>query len=290
MDAPVDGGTPPLARLRSAQELGVAVFCRCLPTRDPSYTEARCLALAGPNADVSACEDEATAAVGAGFDGYYRCVTAATEAQTACMAAPGACNDATVVSCNGVFATALSTCQSMISATAGMTYVDTYRRCITERVTGTAMGCPDAPTEVSSALGTAVFSGSTTLAGDDTAPATACFADPMDEMNARGAPDRAFRWAAPSAGRFRFDTVGSSYDTLLYLRDTCDASMDLACADDIELGLDQDSCVIVDLAAAQEVVLVVDGFGELAHGAFVVNVLTAGATETCPTTAVTPPG
>lgn len=71
-----------------------------------------------------------------------------------------------------------------------------------------------------------------------------------------GAPDVVVEWVAPAAGRYRVATFGSTYDTVLYARDTCDGA-ELACNDDAG---GQQSAVDLDLAADQSVVIVLDGF------------------------------
>lgn len=286
VDGPADAA---LLRLRRAQEEARAEFCRCLPRRDASFTEARCLAVTAPSPDVTACEDEANAAVRGGLDPYYRCVTTAADAQGRCFAAPGACTDAAVLACTEDFGTAVAACQRMIAAGVGAAYVEAYRACIEARVTGPAMGCPDDPMASSSDVGMAVFSGTTLLAGNDTEPLGGCFADPDDAMRARGAPDRAFRWIAPADGRYQLDTIGSGLDTILYVRRACADGADVACADDIELRVDQDSCVTVDATTGEELVVIVDGFGDLARGDFVVNIAAVAPDAVCPTMAVTPP-
>lgn len=102
-------------------------------------------------------------------------------------------------------------------------------------------------------------------------------------MNAVGAPDRSYRWRAPGDGRYRIDTLGTEgFDTLLYVRRACDDEVDLACSDDLDLGVDQDSCVTLDLMADEEIVIVVDGFGPLGRGEFVVNLTAIASDELCP--------
>ncbi len=72
------------------------------------------------------------------------------------------------------------------------------------------------------------------------------------------APDFSYRYTAPEPGSYTIDTFGSAYDTLLYVRATCDGS-DIACNDDSGAGLQ--SKVVVDLQAGQEIIIVVDGYG-----------------------------
>jgi len=80
------------------------------------------------------------------------------------------------------------------------------------------------------------------------------------------APERAFVWTAPSAGTYEFDTFGSSYDTLLFALAECDGA-EIACNDDAQGTQSQ---IILELAAGQSIVLVVDGFFR-SSGAFVLN-------------------
>ncbi len=71
-------------------------------------------------------------------------------------------------------------------------------------------------------------------------------------------PEATFSWTAPFAGTFTFDTLGSSYDTVLSLRDGGCGGSEIACNDDAQ-GVS--SKVTTSLAANQTIVVVVDGFG-----------------------------
>jgi hypothetical protein len=81
-----------------------------------------------------------------------------------------------------------------------------------------------------------------------------------------GAGERAYSFTAPAAGTYVFDTLASSYDTVLALLDAgCDA---VACNDD---AVGNKSKIEVDLAANETVIVVVDGFsGD--EGDFVLHV------------------
>ncbi|MEZ4240653.1 MAG: hypothetical protein R3F59_31780 [Myxococcota bacterium] len=81
-----------------------------------------------------------------------------------------------------------------------------------------------------------------------------------------GAPDLAFGFLAPHAGRYAFDTRGSAFDTVLTVLDGCDGD-ELACNDDLDDD-DTDSEVLVTLAAGQQVVVVVDGYDDVSAGLF----------------------
>lgn len=69
-------------------------------------------------------------------------------------------------------------------------------------------------------------------------------------------PDVAYRFVAPSAGYYSFDTVGSGFDTVLSLHSSCEGR-ELACNQD-HGGLPQ-SEVVANLAKDEEVLVVVDG-------------------------------
>jgi hypothetical protein len=71
------------------------------------------------------------------------------------------------------------------------------------------------------------------------------------------APELAFQYVAPAAGVYTINTIGSAYDTMLYVRDGCGGA-ELACNDDA-VGLQ--SRVNVTLAAGQAIIIYVDGFG-----------------------------
>ena len=85
-----------------------------------------------------------------------------------------------------------------------------------------------------------------------------------------GAPEQPFFFTAPAAGSYVFDTVGSTYDTLLHVRNLgCNA---LACNDDTPaIGLA--SQVTVPLGAGETVLVAVDGFGA-SQGDYTLNVTT----------------
>jgi hypothetical protein len=278
LDAPAEMALP---MLREAFAANTDVFCSCLPMRNPEVTEAECRMALTMATEIRACEDEAVAAIGSAFEAYYRCRTAAVEALTTCFGRT--CSDASVMGCAGDFSAADTACNARIPRAEAITFIMAYEACLQRTITGPAMTCPDDPSAISSALGDAVFAGSTDLAGNDSEPLEGCFTgDVQSFMDAAGAPDRSFRWQAPSAGRFRIDTIGTEgLDTLLYVRSACDDAVDLACSDDLELGVDQDSCVTVDLIADQEIVIVVDGFGPLGRGEFVVNVTAIAEDEVC---------
>lgn len=118
-----------------------------------------------------------------------------------------------------------------------------------------AVDCDDADCDctcpfqdLGSAVGSGVYAGSTDRHGD--LDAGSC--------GGSGAGDASFVWTAPAAGRYRIDTLNSSFDTVLYVQegDVCGGA-ELACNDDTGFGLT--SKVEVELAAGQTVLITVDG-------------------------------
>ena len=119
--------------------------------------------------------------------------------------------------------------------------------------------CPDS--DLGSATGSPVVSDSTSGRGDDFVPSCTSFNS--------GAPDVAYHWRAPSAGRWAFDTIGSNYDSALSVLRTCNGPV-LACNDDISGG-NLASQVTLPLVGGEEVIIVVDGWGE-SVGRYVLNI------------------
>jgi hypothetical protein len=73
------------------------------------------------------------------------------------------------------------------------------------------------------------------------------------------APEAIYSYVAPRSGTYTFDTSGTEFDTVLYIRS--DTGTELACNDDITPGSITQSRVTLPLAAGQTVTVIVDGFG-----------------------------
>jgi len=92
--------------------------------------------------------------------------------------------------------------------------------------------------------------GTTEGAADEVAPAT---------CGGSGAPEHVYRWTAPVSGTYRIDTIGSSYETVLYVRRLSCGGEELAC--DAGGSGGKGSVVYVWLEAGEVVAIVVDGRG-----------------------------
>jgi len=98
---------------------------------------------------------------------------------------------------------------------------------------------------------------------------------------ALGAADVAYTFTAPSTANFAFDTIGSTFDTVLYAFDGLSCTL-LACDDDT-FGVE--SFINMPLNAGQQVVVVVDGFAAGDAGPFTLNV---SSPPPCPTAVLGP--
>ncbi|WP_437968451.1 MXAN_6577-like cysteine-rich protein [Sorangium sp. So ce260] len=85
----------------------------------------------------------------------------------------------------------------------------------------------------------------------------------------RDTPDASYTFTAPHAGRYIFDTAGSSFDTVLELRDGSCTGAVISCNDDITAGTT--SRLVANLTEDQTVVAIVDG-AEGESGPFTLSV------------------
>ncbi|MDP2307585.1 MAG: hypothetical protein Q8P18_16300 [Pseudomonadota bacterium] len=123
---------------------------------------------------------------------------------------------------------------------------------------------PCADDDLGSALGAAVATGDTTGAGDDY----------YSECAFAESDDVAWLWTAPSEGLYTFDTLGSTFDTVLSVEQG-DCSDTLIECDDDTHGLLSELTVYV--LEGEELVIQVDGY---TAGAYTLNIW-AGAEEAC---------
>lgn len=92
----------------------------------------------------------------------------------------------------------------------------------------------------------------------DTSRETDLLGDELCGGESQRAPDALFAWQAPRAGVYTFATSGASYDTLLFVLQSC-AGPELACNDDA--AADRSSRVQVEVAAGQVLLIAVSGWG-----------------------------
>ncbi|WP_437636266.1 MXAN_6577-like cysteine-rich protein [Sorangium sp. So ce854] len=95
---------------------------------------------------------------------------------------------------------------------------------------------------------------------------------------AAGGAEQTYSFTAPSDGVYIFDTFGSSFDTVVHVRDGTCGGASLGCNDNTA-GVQ--SRLAVPLVAGQTVVVAVDGSGAAASGAFTLNINLFEGDATC---------
>jgi hypothetical protein len=119
------------------------------------------------------------------------------------------------------------------------------------------------------ATGLAVAEGSTVDAGADRFGSCA-----------GGGPELVFQWFAPETGTYLLDTLGSDFDTVLYVLESCEGE-EVVCNDDGFSGGDRvRSLVSFDARVGDSFLIVVDGFGPGSDGNYVLNI-TLDVDEIC---------
>lgn len=88
-------------------------------------------------------------------------------------------------------------------------------------------------------------------------------------------PDDLYRFTSGQAGVYQFDTIGSSFDTVLYLHEGCDGD-ERACNDDLDGG-STDSRIVERMGLGEDVIVGVDGNG---MGAYELHVARLPCPET----------
>jgi hypothetical protein len=240
----------------------------CDPGLSPCC-DASCAAAAGPTRvcrQASAACDAVEHCDGTGFD----CpADAVLDQGTACRAQAGACDladtcDGVLPGCADARLPATTLCRAAVDS------CDAAELC-----SGSSAACPaDAPDHCAiSLLGATLpqdVSGDTTATCDVFAPSCA----------GAGDNDQAFVFSAPEDAVYDFNTLGSSFDTSLYVLDgaSC-AALELGCDDDYLAA--PSSRLILALEQGQVVVVVVDGWDSGDHGAFQLHVDRVPAAFSC---------
>ncbi len=127
-----------------------------------------------------------------------------------------------------------------------------------------------------SAVGATAATGTTTGRPSLHTPPSTC-----TNMPSAVSPDAVYTWTAPSAGAFTFDTVGSSFDTLLTIHDGACMGAVLGCNDDIVNGTNTASRLTLTLAAGQTVAIAIEGYGTNS-GSYVLNISRGAADAGAP--------
>ncbi len=246
--------------------------CACTWMEGGFKSQAACVEDQLATGDLLECAEEGYNAARSASAAHYDCVSPALETYSACRMAAG-CGEAAgdaITACVEAVNGALAACAELPEEASTV-----FNECFQREVIGPASMCPEAG---AAWMGLGTFTGTTTLAGNDSNPEASCFPDGMIPDTLEISPERAYRWIAPAAGTFIFDTVGTEHDTILYVRGSCTGAF-IACNDDIdtEMGNIASRVMVTATMAGQEFIVVVDGFAAQASGDFTVNV-TMGTT------------
>jgi len=85
-------------------------------------------------------------------------------------------------------------------------------------------------------------------------------------------PDAVYTWTAPASGTFKFDTLGSSYDTVLSIHDGDPTlgAMELGCNDDADIG--SHSEIEATVFAGLTYYIIIGGFGNMSDGDYTLSI------------------
>lgn len=262
VDAGTDAGTPELdagaertllERARALRESFASVECGCGLEATGFASMEECLAFDRVEARI-ACEEAGLVDPDPESVASLECELDEFEPHVDCLA-DAACDEAAEAACWRALETAPECPEPSAESE------EALRACIVEDVIGEdASACPENGTP-STATGDAVFTGSTLLAGDDRA----------GMCGGGDGPDRAYQWSAPASATYTIDTLGSDFDTVLYVHESCEGGAELGCSDDDGEEIGRFSRVRIRLDEGNTVLIVVDGFGDSA-GDFQVNI------------------
>ncbi len=253
----------PFANYEAALTAAFVQECECNWMAQGFKSVAACVEEQNATGDFRECSREGYMVGPEAAGPYYECQASALYTYAECRVEAG---------CEESGAAARMACVDTIGATR-MTCPELPRdsrraesECILRDHIGSASMCPE-PGAPWMGLGT--FTGDTTLAGNDSNPTCVMGSSSFS-------PDRAYRWVAPAPGAYQFDTVGTEFDTVLYVRSGGCTGRIVGCQDDVEAGVITTSQVVVSAATAgEEFVVVVDGFTTRAQGPFTVTVTMA---------------
>ena len=184
---------------------------------------------------------------------------------------------------------AATTCQNLATDSNALAAFNTaISNCVVAGTVGTGTDTCGADVSPTTTTGAAVFMGTTVGAGDHRKPPIDClqfFSCDYSQWGAVQAPDVTLSWRATTAGTYTIDTLGSNFDSVLYVLpagiDACTSNATLACDDDDSAAHSSQSAVTVTLSEGQAIQIVVDGFdittdenqfGSKAAGNYVVNI------------------
>jgi hypothetical protein len=139
--------------------------------------------------------------------------------------------------------------------------------------------------DLGSAVGDYVATGTNGSAPSQLVPTIMCTNPTPENPGIGQGAEVTFRWTAPSQGVWRFDTFGTTYDSVIYVIDHGEAGCDgtqLVCSDD-RLSGPLAGCTATTLAAGQTVIIVLDAWGVGVMGTYALSIGSGtAAPDGCP--------
>ena len=122
------------------------------------------------------------------------------------------------------------------------------------------------------ATGTAVATGTNLGEGDDSDGSCS---------TSTGGEDVSYRWTSPATGTYTFSTVGSTYDTILYIDESC-VGAELDCNDDADFNAGVTSSEILDVfvTSGESIVVTIDAYEYFESGTYSLDI-TPTFEQTC---------
>lgn len=167
-----------------------------------------------------------------------------------------------------LFDHAATSCKTMAGATSSD--LDAFERAMTScRIGSGADTC--GVSAASSAVGSSVFTGTTTGKGDHRTPSRYC------TTSATASPDVTHAWTPPETGTYSVDLVGSEFDGVVSVITSCATGL---LPSDGNYNCDfarptrgmQATISDITLTAGTTYYIVVDGLNEFQHGRYIVNI------------------
>jgi hypothetical protein len=154
-------------------------------------------------------------------------------------------------------------------------YFQDHVQCARDHVVGSAAGgCPGDALATSTAVGRSLLMGN-----------HFDFTDSNCHIPGnQGTADVFLSWTPEATGPVVIDSLGTTYDTILYVAEDCDATDSLACNDDIAFGsgITVSRIELEEVAAAEELLVVLEGWSPVEFGAARINFTTLWCLDEAP--------
>jgi hypothetical protein len=269
-----DGDTPGddvLQDLIAAKNARIAEWCECYAGMWTFSTTAECIETMQPPDAFNACLEDAFLDTREGAEPALTCQLGAHQQALTCEGA-AACYPGEFAQCGFEFV------QNLFANGTACFHDPYFQRevlCAREHLVGPAAGaCPGPLVPVSTAVGRSLQAGNHFDLLE-----SSCFIS----GNSGGA-DVFVQWVSDHTGPVVIDSLGSTYDTTLFIVEDCDAVDSIACNDDIATssGITVSRIELAEVTAGEPLLVVMEGFAPSDFGASRINFTTLWCLDTPP--------